>query len=158
MQSFAGTSYYSANGASKLKASWTRLSNKSGSKLIALRSCNMKFRKFFNTDVAAKIAEEVSEKSLDIAAEIVLKKIQSLVSRPGGGVSSNPGSPPFLQSGELLRGLEIISSPGSRVINSSSPHGLMVEFGTSRMAARPYLRKGFHEAEPLVAKALRRRK
>ncbi len=54
---------------------------------------------------------------------------------------SSPGDPPFKQTGHLRRSIawEAVSDTVGRV-GTNVKYGLYLEMGTSRMAARPYLR------------------
>lgn len=55
-------------------------------------------------------------------------------------VPSAPGSPPNEDTGTLRRGIETrIGGPNLVVVESKAPYSAALEFGTSRMAARPFM-------------------
>lgn len=58
-----------------------------------------------------------------------------------GGTPSRPGRPPNRQTGELQDGLRVTNPrPGLVQVESHAPHSEALEFGTSKIAARPFLR------------------
>lgn len=73
-------------------------------------------------------------------------------------VVSNPGEPPNRQDGDLQGGLEI-SRPEPLVaqVSSNAPHAVPLEFGTSKMAARPYMRPARDKTLPRAKRILRQR-
>lgn len=44
-----------------------------------------------------------------------------------------------VDSGELRAGISVQQEANSAAVISAAPHGIMVEFGTSRSAAQPYM-------------------
>lgn len=112
----------------------------------------------------AAIRREV-EKVLREAGERVQTRAQ--VSITAGSVSgarhrpSAPGSPPNNDSGDLANGIETVTIAPLHVrVQATADHSAALEFGTSRMAARPFLRPARDaEARPTkrdVAKAVNR--
>lgn len=79
-------------------------------------------------------------------------------------VASSPGEPPNNDTGELAgkiiggRAHDVPGGIGVRV-TSNAPHAVHVEYGTSKMAARPYMRPAADKVAPtarrLVAIAAR---
>ena len=57
-----------------------------------------------------------------------------------GPQTSSPGSPPHEQSGGLEAGLSVQTDGGNITFTSSAPYSGEVEFGTSQMAPRPFMR------------------
>lgn len=77
-------------------------------------------------------------------------------------VSSAPGEAPAVQSGQLYNSLQMkVSGKLERTVGTTAPHGAYLEFGTSKMAPRPYLRPSLHfimgpgKAEKIIAEQLR---
>lgn len=64
--------------------------------------------------------------------------------RPGGGQyqASAPGEPPAIRSGELLRSIGQPQFPAPNVgqLRIGAPHAALLERGTAKMAARPFIR------------------
>ncbi len=77
-----------------------------------------------------------------------------------GHVPSKPGEPPNADTHQLDTGIFIEGDKTALNVKvvSSAPHGLDLEFGTSKMAERPYMRpaslKVGHKAVEFVAKYL----
>ena len=74
------------------------------------------------------------------SAAVLLKEIRRLLSTPGGGKPSTPGSPPRKQSGRLRKSWRTAVVQGVRRVGSSDFRAWMTEFGTDQMAPRPYAR------------------
>lgn len=108
-----------------------------------------------------------------LAAQVLLAggqkiQIEAQISITRGAVSgknhvpSKPNEPPNEDSGVLGNGIEttLVRSTGDVIVevSSNAPYASYLEFGTSRMAARPYLRpardKMRPEIEALFAKAV----
>lgn len=74
-------------------------------------------------------------------------------------VPSKPGDPPNEDTGDLRRGI-IVTQPGplNVRISSNAPYSTFLEFGTSRMGARPFMgpaaRKRKDEVIALVRRAI----
>lgn len=81
------------------------------------------------------------------------------VSTPGPPRSS-PGSPPHVDTGDLRKSLqpEVVRTGNTirGTVSSSVPHALMLEYGTSKMAARPFMRPTVLEERETVTNILRR--
>ncbi|MFT4056159.1 MAG: HK97 gp10 family phage protein [Novosphingobium sp.] len=77
-----------------------------------------------------------------------------------GHVPSSPGQPPNYDSGTLADSIEVreVGELECDVV-ASAPYALALEFGTSKMSERPFMRpaaaKGRPVAERLVARALK---
>ena len=76
-------------------------------------------------------------------------------------VVSAPGEPPNNDDGDLADGIQTIQPSNVRVIvESTAGHAAPMEFGTSNVAARPYMRpardKKRKEVKTLVEKAMGR--
>ena len=68
--------------------------------------------------------------------------------------ASSPGQPPAQATGELRQSIKgEVKQEGKQVVGrvgTPLKYGNMLEFGTVNMAARPWLRKSFEEAEAKV--------
>ena len=73
-----------------------------------------------------------------------------------GHVASKPGEPPNRDTGDLQAGLTNDRvSPLVAEVKSSAPHARPLEFGTSKMGARPYMRPARDKMKPKVEKMFR---
>lgn len=55
-------------------------------------------------------------------------------------IPSRPGEPPNYEWGDLSKGIIVEKPAPLRVlVTSNAPHGVPLEYGTSKMAARPYM-------------------
>lgn len=94
------------------------------------------------------------EKRMENTSEFVSEKVKRTLSKPGTGAvyvrdgkmhrASAPGQPPAKDTGTLQSSIEYkVTKDGetiSGLIGSSADYAIYLEFGTSRMAARPFLR------------------
>lgn len=101
--------------------------------------------------------------ALDAAAIVIQQEAKTVLSRAGTGVwysgqparSSAPGEPPVAQTGTLRRSVQIDRTenkgrmPFVRV-GTNLEYGPYLEFGTSRMAPRPWLRPAVAASRPRV--------
>ncbi len=76
-------------------------------------------------------------------------------------VPSKPGEAPNNDDGDLANGIIVVQTAPLRVeVQSTAAHAIPLEWGTSRMAERPYLRpardKSAREAQNMAAKAINR--
>ena len=72
-----------------------------------------------------------------------------------GHVASAPGEPPNRDTGTLQANLEALSTGALKAeVRSSAPYAAALEFGTSRMAARPYMRPARDKMLPKVRERL----
>ena len=67
-----------------------------------------------------------------------------------GASPSAPGSPPGVRSGNLRRNWTMFSGGGSFGITSGMGYAGYLEYGTSKMAARPFVEKIKEEAMPQI--------
>lgn len=78
-----------------------------------------------------------------------------------GHVPSKPGEPPNNDMGDLANGIEVHQvSPLKVQVVSTAAHSIPLEWGTSRMEARPFMRPArdmtAREAQQMAAKAINR--
>lgn len=82
----------------------------------------------------------VFELSDDIRAEAFISISRGSV-EGAGHVASAPGEPPNRDIGDLQAGLENLQTgPLTAEVRANAPHSRPLEFGTSKMAARPFMR------------------
>jgi HK97 gp10 family phage protein len=95
-----------------------------------------------------------------VATEAVASITADWISGPDH-VPSNPGEPPNADTGRLHRAIDVVRRDELTAdVVSAAPYAADLEFGTARVAARPYLRpataKKRGEAVTLVVQAVRR--
>jgi HK97 gp10 family phage protein len=82
----------------------------------------------------------VYEAADDIRAE-AFRSISAGSVSGAGHVASRPGEPPNRDTGTLQAGLKVAQTgPLTAEVRSEAPYAAALEFGTSKMAARPYMR------------------
>jgi len=86
-----------------------------------------------------------------VAADIVKAEAQHLVSQGSTSgqnhVPSRPGEPPNTDTGQLQRGiLSRRTGELSAEVMSSAPYSAALEYGTSRMAERPFMRPALNKS------------
>jgi len=112
----------------------------------------------------ATVRREVG-KAVVAAADLVAA--EAMASITAGWISgpdhapSKPGKPPNADTGRLHRAIDVVRrSELTADVVSAAPYAADLEFGTSRVAARPYLRpaaaKKRDEAVALIVQAVRR--
>lgn len=70
-------------------------------------------------------------------------------------VPSVPGEPPNEDTGTLRRNIETeIGGPNLVTVTSYAPYSAALEFGTSRMAARPFMRPATEKAVPQIERII----
>ena len=77
------------------------------------------------------------------AADYVAAYLSALIAVPGNGVPSSPGSPPHKQTGNLLASItvRVDRATATAAVWPAADYGVYLEFGTARMAPRPYVRR-----------------
>ena len=67
-------------------------------------------------------------------------------------VASKPGEPPNNDTGVLKNNIETISTgPLTAEVQSKAPYAAALEFGTSKVKERPYMRPAAKKMKPVVA-------
>lgn len=84
-------------------------------------------------------------KKVYVAADRVRAEAQYLIAKGSiqgkGHQPSAPGEPPNLDTGVLTAGITArYTAPLKAVAESAAPYAVHLEYGTSRMAERPYMR------------------
>lgn len=92
-------------------------------------------------------------------ALMIETRVKELLSLKGPGVRSLPGEPPAVQTGHLRRSVTtVIEEQGDTIrakVGPQADYGRHLEFGTSRMAARPFLRPALDEKGDAATQAIR---
>ncbi len=75
-----------------------------------------------------------------------------------GHVASKPGEAPNNDTGVLKNNIETISTgPLTIEVHSKAPYAVALEYGTSKMADRPYMRPAAKKMKPVVAAIIKER-
>lgn len=105
------------------------------------------------------------------SAIILQRDMKVTLSQPGRGIkhpgnrypSSAPGDPPAVQTGHLRRSVQVDLSrlneanPRARV-GTNIPYGAELEFGTRKVAPRPWARPSARKARPKILNLFRLRR
>lgn len=124
--------------------------------------------KWYGPKVIAKV-EGKTEGVLDRGSIMIINKIKELMRKTKTGInrsgknrrfktrSSASGEAPAVQTGLLRASIHWLKPrPFMRLIGTNLAYGYFLEVGTSKMAARPYLRPAFKKESPKIAKMLRK--
>lgn len=94
-------------------------------------------------DNVRKVMEKVLIGIVVDIQSVAIKSIQKLSpgKRVGGHVTSKPGAPPNTDTGRLVQsiGFNINKATLTAVVGTGIKYGTFLEFGTSKMKARPWL-------------------
>lgn len=94
---------------------------------------------------------------------LVSNIIKRKLSQPGSGATygnhtaSSPGEPPAVDTGRLRNSIDHAIGADHVDVGSSVAYAPYLEYGTSRMAARPFMRPAIAEARPLIEALIRER-
>lgn len=96
------------------------------------------------------------KRNLTAAGEYLVAKCQEKISTPNfdGKNPSAPGDPPHLVTGELQESIGYVVVGDGLQLTASAEHGAYLEFGTSKLAARPFLRPTMQEEAGKVLEIL----
>lgn len=102
----------------------------------------------------AELSSWTAQRS-EAAATMLAEEIRETIGHQGRpGYHSEPGNPPFRQSGELQRSVIVRKQDAGRIrgflramslseqvyeVAVTAPHGPWLEYGTSRMEPRPFV-------------------
>ena len=116
-------------------------------------------------EVLKKIDDTAKDRMLKAVNEVRNHTLEKLSGQRHGRVytipgtnrtytASSPGEPPAQRLGELRQSIKGgVEGEGSKIVGfvgSDKAQGLMTEFGTKNMAARPWLRKSFEQSQAKV--------
>jgi HK97 gp10 family phage protein len=91
--------------------------------------------------------------------EAGIRVVESIVKVSLQGPSpSAPGQPPGLDTGYLINSVQVVDpvTPIEAILGVGADYGPHLEFGTSKMAARPFLRPAMDENEREIVDAVQR--
>jgi HK97 gp10 family phage protein len=83
----------------------------------------------------------------------VVTKVREAINKPYPPASS-PGNPPHRRTGALWRSVFATEAKDKVTVAADAPHAEFLERGTRRMAARPFLDKGFAKSIPVVKRIM----
>lgn len=115
--------------------------------------------------MASASTKSAADKALYVAGTIIEVYAENSITAGSisgpGHIPSNPGEPPNADTRLLDTSIHTVAVGKGRVnVESTAPYAAALEFGTSKMAARPYMNPASKakgpEASKLVAEALRR--
>ena len=74
------------------------------------------------------------------------------------GVASAEDNPPHTDTGNLVNSIQVQRRQDSVVVGSmdSAPYGKYLEYGTSKMGARPWLQPALDASQPIIKEKLKR--
>lgn len=113
--------------------------------------------------------EIIEETIFDVATETQALAVQGINGPPKSGVTyvktnpnrthtaSAPGQYPASDTGRLVASVRAVPVANGYEVGTDVAYGPMLEFGTTRMAARPWLLPSFERARVNVEKELRAR-
>jgi len=89
-----------------------------------------------------EIAEVMASEVVSTARELASRKIDGTNMNP-----SAPGQPPAVQTGNLFRSIRSVPGVGSveREVEAGAEYAGFLEYGTSRMAPRPFMEPAIRE-------------
>ena len=103
------------------------------------------------------------QKNLTAAAIYVVRKVKESLAIAGptktspGTPASLPGEPPRRRTGRLARSITHEVTPTTARVGTNVKYGKYLETGTSKMAARPYLRPAVIKNRRMIKKILNRK-
>lgn len=124
------------------------------------------YRSRFYKDKILLYYYQHNRKNIEEAVEMLVDYARKLVSRinPGGKFPSAPGEPPKMVTGRPRASIKGKVEPKKNKINGYvytdddiAPYGLFLEFGTSKMKPRPFLRPTLYNNRPKLRQMLLRR-
>ena len=100
---------------------------------------------------ATKIAGAITFEGADMIRAEAHRMVSAGSVSGKAHVASLPGEPPNRDTGELQAGFQTRKSgPTSAEFRSTAPHASPLEFGTSKMAARPHIRPARDKLAPKI--------
>lgn len=110
--------------------------------------------------LAPAIVREV-EREMYAAGSLVATTAQQSITEGAqsgkGHVASRPGEPPNNDTATLANGIEVLQVERLKVaITSTAPYSAALEFGTSKMGARPFMAPAANATRPAINAKLRK--
>lgn len=131
-------------------------------KMTGAKQVSDRLRRLAGPDLAREVGQALFAAGKQIEVEAQLSITRGAVSGKNH-VPSRPGEPPNQDTGVLANNIETVQVTPLRVeVSSNAPYAAELEFGTSKMAERPYMRpaviKTRAKVSELVALSVRRAK
>lgn len=123
---------------------------------------NGRMRGFKSSAFWQAVSEALYESADAVRAEADNSIVRGSASGHSGGkhqhVPSKPGQPPNNDTGGLRNSISVAQlSPLTARVKADAPHAAALEFGTSKMAERPYMRPARDKVRPKAQRLLRKR-
>lgn len=102
--------------------------------------------------VALHHAHDAQERVLARTGYTLERTIKVVLSQPGTGRmygthrASAPGEPPAVETGHLRQSVQYTHEGGDHRVGTDAPYAPPLEYGTSKMAPRPFMRPGLEAA------------
>ena len=117
--------------------------------------------------LAGNERRQAQRDGLEAGARVYEAEVKLLLSQPGSGetytrngvshTASAPGEPPAVDTDFLRNSIQVDEvTPNEAIIAPHTDYAEHLEFGTSRMAARPYMRPALDEHEREIVDAIER--
>lgn len=100
-------------------------------------------------------AEEMGKQAA-LQAGLVLQKQMKEVMGSNGGPPAPAGGPPAIRKGNLRRSIQVQQTDTQVKVGSNLEYARYLEYGTSKMAARPWLNRSFNLAKTRMSEAAHR--
>lgn len=131
-------------------------------KVIGATRASDRLKKYSGPELVQRVGQALFAAGQQIQVEAQLSITRGAVSGKAH-VPSRPGEPPNQDTGVLANNIETVQVTPLRVeVSSNAPYAAELEFGTSKMAERPYMRpaaiKTRAKVSELVALSVRRAK
>ena len=111
-----------------------------------------RLRKLRGAAMVRPVTQAIFASAQDLAVDAALSITAGSVSGKGH-VASAPGEPPNADTQVLSRNIEAVSTgPLKAETSSNAPYALPLEFGTSTIAERPYMRPAAKRERPKAVK------
>jgi HK97 gp10 family phage protein len=97
-------------------------------------------------------AEQMGKEAAKSAAVVLQRQMKEIMGS-GGGPPAPAGAPPAIRKGTLRRSIQIQENPTEIKVGSGLEYARYLEYGTSKMAARPWLQRSFNLAKTRMSEA-----
>ena len=109
-------------------------------------------------DLLVEAINDVADDTQQFAVDGIKRGPASGKPRGDGSSASAPGQYPMSDTGRLMGNIKTILATPANIrakVGTNIIYGAYLEFGTSKMAARPWLERSFRQAAEGVAKELK---